>query len=759
MHETHLPGNNSGRIRLAAAAKVGFGCALGIGERRLMSQGQIAAIITAFNPNEALREVVTSALSQCSKVVLVDNSPGDALRSVSELNAQEGVQLIRSGKNTGLAGALNAGVVAACGSEYLMLLDQDSKLLHGTVASLAAIIETRTDAAVVAPVPWDEHSRRYVDPRASKRDDLTELDVVITSGMLLRSSAFKDTDGFREDFFVDCVDQDFCLQLRARGWKILQDRRVLLPHSLGETRWHGKEESTWIRSTSHPTWRLYWMARNGMTLSREYLTRQPRWALMNLLLMLYVSLTVLAFEPPRWKRWSVFMRGIGDGLFGRRNSSFLPEGAVDAKQDPPNARMGGVKRIAVSTLIAGALGYVVTTVIARTLGAGYAEFAVYWSGLYLVIGALSGIQQEFARGMTLPAVGKAPTRRGVSAVWVVALALLAVIPVATVGMLATSTQLFESHSEALSWAMGVGIVFQTVLFAVTGFAFARHAWTPLAWVIVGEITLRLVLVGAVAISAPSIVNFAWASVIPFPVVTLLALSIGPLRQSFSAARFDARAPKIMGHISQAIIATVGSAALTNGVPLVIAMTGRADNQDVVSTVILALILTRGPIVVGVFAFQSYLVVYFRRLTEPASRAVARFGAGLLVTSVLLAVAAALVGPQLLEFFAGPSYQISAFFISVLTLTSISTGVLAVTGSAALGNSRHGTFVAGWMVGAVSTIGMLFLPLGLELRVLIALGCGPLLGVVVHLVGLARARQVSAQSMNASQHSVFPESGQ
>lgn len=725
-----------------------------------MAKGQTAAIITAFNPSRSLHEVVSAALVQCAEVIVVDNSPGNPLKLVTELEGFENVQLIRSGKNLGLAGALNLGIAASHGVEFVMLLDQDSRLLPGTVDALQQIIEVRPEVAIVAPAPWDENAQRFVDPRATKRDDLSELDVVITSGMLLRTAAFQTTNGFRDDFFVDCVDQDFCLQLRANGWKILQDKRVLLPHSLGETRWHGDEGSTWIRSTSHPTWRLYWMARNGMTLSREYTFKLPRWAFMNLLLMFYVSVTVLLFEPPRWRRWAVFMRGIGDGLIGRRNTVFLPTGATDVSPTQPmGERMGGVKRIATATLIAGVLGYVITTVIARVLGAEYAEFAVYWSGLYLLIGALSGIQQEFARGLAPHAENLGHSVNGVGARKVLAVALLAITPLIAVGLAASSGQLFESNAALMSWAVTLGVVFQTVLFAITGFYFARHHWTPLTWVITGEIAVRLTLVLGVAMFAPSILNFAWASVLPFPVVVACALAVRPLRKSFFEAKFDASGKRIFAHIVQAVVATAGSAALTNGVPLVIATTGRNDDPALVSTVILTLILTRGPIVVGAFAFQSYLVVHFRRAAVGFGASVIRLAVLLLGASVLLAVAAALVGPQLLVFFAGATYQVTPEFIAILTLSSFSTGLLAVTGTAALGRSRHTVFVTGWLVGAISTIGMLFLPLELEARVLIALGCGPLLGVIVHLVGLARAPHATVQSANSVTYSVAEESSQ
>lgn len=224
-----------------------------------MTANDTCALITAFMPGESLTKVVQSALEQCSRVIVVDNTPGEANDAVSKLQTVSRLTVLRSGSNGGLASALRIAMEHAAGFEFVLLLDQDSRLLPGTVAALQGLLSQHDDAAIASPAPWDETAKRFVDPRTTKRREIAEMDVVITSGMLLRCSAYEEIQGFREDFFVDCVDQDLCLQLRAKAWRILQDKKILLPHSLGETSWHGDQGSTWIRSTSHPTWRLYWM--------------------------------------------------------------------------------------------------------------------------------------------------------------------------------------------------------------------------------------------------------------------------------------------------------------------------------------------------------------------------------------------------------------------------------------------------------------------------------------------------------------------
>lgn len=281
------------------------------------------AVVTAFHPGPSLRLVVEAALPQASAVVVVDNTPDGHVGAAQALSDLDGVRIIAGGVNRGLAGALSAGIAASGDSEFVFLLDQDSVVSPDLVHRLVQLLDDDPRRAISSPAPWDAVEGRYLDPRASSRPELATMAVVITSAMLLRRMAYAQTIGLREDFFVDGVDQDLCLQLRAAGWSIVQDRRLLLPHSLGSTTWH-RLGPILIRATHHPTWRLYWAARNSTILGREYWRSEPRWCLVNALVLGYWMLTVLLFEPPRIARLRTMFRGIADGFRGRRDLRFLP---------------------------------------------------------------------------------------------------------------------------------------------------------------------------------------------------------------------------------------------------------------------------------------------------------------------------------------------------------------------------------------------------------------------------------------------------
>jgi rhamnosyltransferase len=284
----------------------------------------ITAIATAYHPDERLLAVVDAAVAACDEVLVVDNTPGGAELLAGDL--PDRVRVLRPTGNLGLAGALNLGLrELGPDCETVLLLDQDSVLPESTVAQLTAHLDDPTVGAA-APAPWDAEHGGYIDPRTVLRPDVADRAAVITSGMVVRRSLVDKVGGFRADFFVDCVDQDLCLRLRRTGMRIVQDKRVRLPHSLGDVREH-RFLVGHVRVTHHPTWRLYWVIRNGVVLVRENLATAPLWCLASLLIMgRWVLLTAL-YERPRGPRLRAMGSGLLDGLRGRTDRGYLPSGA------------------------------------------------------------------------------------------------------------------------------------------------------------------------------------------------------------------------------------------------------------------------------------------------------------------------------------------------------------------------------------------------------------------------------------------------
>ncbi|MBO3086710.1 glycosyltransferase [Cellulomonas dongxiuzhuiae] len=284
---------------------------------------RVVAVMTAYCPDDHLRDVVAGLRVQVDAVVVVDNTPAGAVGADAYLTPGDGLTVIANGRNLGLAAALNLGVAAAPDSDFVLFMDQDSLLDPGVVQGLVAVMHQDDRVGLAGPAPWSVAESRYLDPRTRLRDDVADMAVIITSGMLARRSVVEEVGGFRDDFFVDCVDQELCLRVRAAGWRVVQDKRIRINHSLGDTRWYGWGPFT-LRATHHATWRLYWVGRNTVVMLREHARRDPRWAVTAVAILAYWALTVALVEPPRLERLRTMARGAVHGLGGRTAPEMFP---------------------------------------------------------------------------------------------------------------------------------------------------------------------------------------------------------------------------------------------------------------------------------------------------------------------------------------------------------------------------------------------------------------------------------------------------
>jgi rhamnosyltransferase len=285
----------------------------------------ITAVVTAYHPDDRLSAVLGTALETCAEVLVVDNTPAGSA-SLTDGLAGPGVRVLRSGSNGGLAGALNAAVGAlSAKAEAVLVLDQDSELPTGLVTALAASLADAS-IGVVAPTPVDAVDGSTYDRFAPSAGALVDRDTVITSGMLVRREVLDAAGPFRDEFFVDWVDNDFCLRIRRQGVRIVQDTKTLLPHSIGDRREHRVGPVT-IKVLRYSPWRHYWITRNGLVLIRETVGRNPRWALQAVLYLGRQALTTAVFEPSRAANVKAILRGVLDAVTNRTTPGYLPAGA------------------------------------------------------------------------------------------------------------------------------------------------------------------------------------------------------------------------------------------------------------------------------------------------------------------------------------------------------------------------------------------------------------------------------------------------
>ena len=279
----------------------------------------IGAVIVSFEGGNVLRTTVEHLLGQVDTIVIVDNgSMEDASRNVLELIEHDpalvGTTVLRNRTNLGIAAALNRGIswLVTRGCAWILTMDQDSSASPGMVARLHEACEMNPRVAIAAPLslPYDCVPMNRTSPVAEMRD----LDFIHTSGNLVRADAWKTLGGFREDYFIDCVDYEFCWRIRRAGYRILQVPAAQLRHRfarLSVVHVLGRR----ITCTNYPAQRRYYQVRNGIALARTMSDRKYSWAMVGSVVRETVK--VVLFEKQKYRKLASTARGIRDGMLGR----------------------------------------------------------------------------------------------------------------------------------------------------------------------------------------------------------------------------------------------------------------------------------------------------------------------------------------------------------------------------------------------------------------------------------------------------------
>lgn len=288
----------------------------------------VCAVIVTYFPDSQLMDRLERVTVQVAQTVIVDNgSPALCVERIKEFSKGSAIHLILNEFNEGIASAMNAGVrwAASRGFHWVLTLDQDTLVAGDMVETFETVVRSYPrpeHLAVIGSNYQDKVNGKLFFEPVGKTDSFpsNKITSVLTSGSLVSVDAFNAIGGFRDDFFIDCVDHEFCLHARARGFDVVVTSKPIMQHEIGHLTEHwlcGRK----VRASNHSPLREYYRTRNSVVLIREYLTGEPWW-MVRYLWAWYKSLAVMfLFEEDRRQKMRNMIRGGIDGLLGRTGAS------------------------------------------------------------------------------------------------------------------------------------------------------------------------------------------------------------------------------------------------------------------------------------------------------------------------------------------------------------------------------------------------------------------------------------------------------
>jgi len=415
----------------------------------------------------------------------------------------------------------------------------------------------------------------------------------------------------------------------------------------------------------------------------------------------------------------------------------------DARQNdqlPPELTISGrgATGVGAAALVAAAASYGVLVVVARTVGvAENSVFLVFWSLIYLMFGTLLGVYTETTRAVRSAERTDQEAGAGAS---VMAGALL-VGSLGGAALVATAVlwapRLLGDDAVVLTVVLVVAVLLFSGHSALAGALSGRGDWARYAWLVSGEAIVRLVVIVAAAALGAGRLGLE-AAVVSGSLVWLGLLAFSAPARRAARARADVGLGRLLGNTGHAALAALASAALVVGFPVLLRATSNPVEWLTAAPLVLAISLTRAPLLIPLTAYQGVAVTYFLVNRRQGFAPALRLAGVVTLVGVVGAALAALVGPAILQLLFGPAYRLDARTLAGLTIAATVLALLTLSGSAVVALGMHGHYAIGWVLATVASVLLLLLPLPLADRAVISLVVGPLVGLAYHAQALVRS---------------------
>jgi len=235
----------------------------------------LAVIVVSTNEAHWLRRCLPTVYEHAGEigldVVVVDNESTDETRELveSEFSRARVVQCV----NRGFPQANNCAL-RTLDARWVLFLNPDTEILHGTLAGLVEKMRARPTVGVVGARQVTPDGQLYPTIRRSptairwffeaigserfpfkaswlgeRELDMSvyehdvECDWVSGSFMLVRREALQSAGFMDERFFLFCDEPDLCLRIKQAGWEVRHLPDVTILHHAGKAGWNPKLEA------------------------------------------------------------------------------------------------------------------------------------------------------------------------------------------------------------------------------------------------------------------------------------------------------------------------------------------------------------------------------------------------------------------------------------------------------------------------------------------------------------------------------------
>ena len=275
----------------------------------------VAAVVVLFNPDVDVATNMSSYIDCVDKVYIIDNSKFSNNSLFEALPFKHKLEYVFNNNNLGIAKALNIGCELAIqeNMQWALTMDQDSKFLNLNASVVTEVLERENSSVVlyypnylIGGIVYDKYVKENNEPI-----------VVMTSGNFINLNAYQSLAGFDDKLFIDYVDIDYCLKLKAAGYKMALLPHATLVHELGNSK-HVTFLSLKAIVTNHSSLRRYYITRNRLYICKKYKTVSAVFSKTEKRIFFNDILKIVLFEDDKISK----LKSVINGYLDYRNNKF-----------------------------------------------------------------------------------------------------------------------------------------------------------------------------------------------------------------------------------------------------------------------------------------------------------------------------------------------------------------------------------------------------------------------------------------------------
>ena len=267
---------------------------------------KIAGVVTLYNPTDNDIANINTYLKDIDRLYIIDNTEGNDNKE--RIPKSKKIKYIFKNENLGVATAMNIGAEEAIkeGYNWLLTMDQDTTFKPGVMDKLKEVIETKNMEKYGIVTPWQETKMNI----KKVKDEFDYPPTVMTSGNIIRLDVWKEVGGFKDWFFIDGVDLEYCLNIRKHGYDILRVNSVEIEHNLGNIVYR-KYKGEIVPISNHSVMRRYYITRNNEYICDMYKEFDPNicW---DLIKKKDTIIAIFLFEKNKFRKLLSMIQGYRD---------------------------------------------------------------------------------------------------------------------------------------------------------------------------------------------------------------------------------------------------------------------------------------------------------------------------------------------------------------------------------------------------------------------------------------------------------------